>query len=66
MTRHIRFTPDETIDLDDIRQASYDEPNDALHLTFHNGDTYDIPLSSGGEIIWKALCDRAIPLYTGG
>ena len=65
MTTQIRYTPDETIDLDDIRQATYDEPNDALHITFHNGDTFDIPLSSGGNVIWGVHCARCLDLFAG-
>ncbi len=50
----VRFTPDETLDLSDVRQMTYNEPNDALHITFKNGDTFDISLSSGGQRIWDA------------
>jgi len=65
MTTSIRYTPIETIDLDDIRQAVHDEANNVLHITFHNGDMLDISLSSGGDFIWEAHCARCLDLFGG-
>lgn len=50
----VRFTPDETLDLSDVRKMTYDEANQQVRITYKNGDTDIYGLSSGGQRIWDA------------
>lgn len=61
----VRFTPGSIIDLYEVREAIFDETNNALHITYKNGDTFDVPLSDGGQRIWDALDAVSFSIFAG-